>query len=314
MSISEYVIGYPQDDLMHTTPKPNPPVTIVIPAYNEEDGIGQTLDELCKTDALHNFEILVVNDASTDHTPVVVSEFPRVRLINHTINRGYSGALITGMRRAKGDYVIWYDADGQHRCEDLVNVADTLLSEHLDYCIGVRSAESHEVQSRRLGKNVLRFIVRIAAGQPVQDFNSGLRGFRRDLILRYLHLLPEGFGASTMTTLIMIERHHLGSEVPIVVRERIGTSTVKPLRDGFRTMMIILRIVLLFKPLLFFSTIGLTLIVFGTIYGIIETITVGQGFPVFGALVIILGVQAFFFGLLNDQISLQRRERFEKYE
>jgi hypothetical protein len=88
---------------------------------------------------------------------------------------------------------------------------------------------------------------------------------------------------------------------------------VKQVRDGTRTLMLILRIVLLFKPLLFFGFVGLTLILGGTVYGIFETILVGLGFPVFGALVIILGVQALFFGLISDQISQQRREQFEQY-
>lgn len=292
----------------------HPPISIVIPAFNEEEGICKTLDELCANDFLQNAEIIVVNDASTDNTAGLVAQYPQVHLINHTANRGYNGALITGMRRSKGEYVIWYDADGQHRPQDLAAIAQALISDNLDYCIGYRDSNGYEEQSRRLGKRILRLIVRFAAGQPVKDFNSGLRGFRRDLILRYLHLLPDGFGASTMTTLIMIERHHIGCEIPISVRERIGTSTVKPLRDGFRTMMIVLRIVLLFKPLQFFGGIGSLLILVGTIYGLFEAFSVRQGFPVFGALLIILGVQSFFFGLLNDQISAQRRERFDKYD
>jgi hypothetical protein len=159
----------------------------------------------------------------------------------------------------------------------------------------------------------LRKVVDIAAGEKVTDFNSGLRGFKRDVIVQYLHLFPRGFSASTTTTLIMKERGYVGGEVDIVVQERNGKSTVKQVRDGTRTLMLILRIVLLFKPLLFFGLVGLTLILGGTVYGIFETILVGLGFPVFGALVIILGVQALFFGLISDQISQQRREQFEQY-
>lgn len=288
------------------------PVSIIIPAYNEESGIGDTLCDLISREAIKAYEIIVINDASTDKTAEILAQYPQVRTITHTINRGYGSALVTGMRQAKGQYLIWFDADGQHRAEDFLTLAHTLMNENLDYCIGVRGEDSHEVQSRKLGKRLLRLSVQFAAGQEVKDFNSGLRGFRRSIILRYLHLLPEGFGASTLTTLLMIERNHLGRDIPIVVRERQGTSTVKPLRDGFRTLMIILRIVLLFKPLLFFTSIGLFLITVGLSYGMIEAISLRQGFPVFGALIIILGVQSLFFGLLNDQISLLRREGFER--
>lgn len=289
-----------------------PKLSIIIPAFNEAQSIAQTLQSLLDADLLHDAEILVVDDGSSDETASTVADFERVTLVSHRNNMGYGAAIRTGVRRSSGSHIVWYDADGQHRLEDLLRVYDTLSTEKLDYCIGVRDTRSHRVWSRQFGKFVLRFVVNIAAGERIQDFNSGLRGFRRDILVRYLHLLPKGFSASTTTTLIMKERGYIGAEIPIVVKPRIGQSSVKQLRDGMRTLLVILRVVLLFKPLYFFGGIGLTLILVGGIYGIIETITVRQGFPVFGALIIILGVQAFFFGFLGDQISQQRRERFEQ--
>jgi glycosyltransferase involved in cell wall biosynthesis len=287
-----------------------PTFTVVIPAYNEETGIGQTLAELCQALAAQPAEIIVVDDGSDDQTAARVAQFPSVHLARHKANRGYSAAIATGTRLAQGRYVIWYDADGQHRPQDLIRVAQTLIDNDLEYCIGVRDSQSYDDPRRRLGKFILRLVVKVAVDQPVQDFNSGLRGFRKDVLLRYLHLLPRGFGASTMTTLLMLERGHFGEEVPITVRRRIGTSSVRQVHDGMKTLMIILRIFLLFKPMLFFGSIGGALIIGGSIYGFAEAISLRQGFPVFGALIIILGVQSLFFGLLNDQISLLRRERF----
>lgn len=288
-----------------------PRLSIVIPAYNEAEAITMTVEELLRTPGLEAAEIVVVDDGSTDDTAERVARLERVALIRHKVNRGYSAAIATGARLSKGDYILWYDGDGQHRPEDLLKVARCLVEQDLEYCIGVRAPGSVEPRDRRFGKFILRLAVRIATKQPVGDFNSGLRGFRRDVLLRYLHLLPTGFGASTMTTLLMLERGHIGQEVPIVVRGRIGKSSVKQVRDGFRTLMIILRIFLLFKPLLFFGVIGMLLILGGGVYGFVEAITQRQGFPVFGALIIILGVQSLFFGLLNDQISHMRRERLD---
>lgn len=287
-----------------------PPLSVIIPSYNEAAGIGDTLRELLTYPGLEEAEVIVVNDASTDDTAEIVAQFPRVRLLSHPVNRGYNSALQTGMRGAKGRYLIWYDSDGQHRPEDLMKIYRALVDDDLQYCIGVRGADSHEVNSRRFGKRILRWTVQIIAGRAVPDFNSGLRGFQRDVILQYLHLFPRGFGASTLTTLIMIERHHYGTTVPITVRERVGVSQVKALRDGIRTLMIVLRMLLLFKPLVFFGSISLLLILSGSIYGFAEAISLREGFPVFGALVIILGVQTLFFGLINDQVSQMRREKF----
>lgn len=291
--------------------KSPPRVSVVIPAYNEEAGIAQTLQELTQHPRVAEFELIVVNDGSTDRTAEEVERFPDVRLIHHAGNRGYGATVKTGIKASTGDYVLWYDADGQHRVEDLLSVVDALVQHNLDYCIGVRDARSHSVMSRSLGKLILRWVVSLVAGEPIKDFNSGLRGFKRSVILPYLHLFPAGFGASTTTTVLMIERNHVGGDVPITVRKRLGKSSVKQFRDGIRTLLIILRLVLLFKPLLFWGTIGFTLITGGMTYGIIEAITEGLGFPVLGALVVILGVQTFFFGLLSDQVSQVRREKFE---
>jgi glycosyltransferase involved in cell wall biosynthesis len=284
-------------------------VSILIPAYNEEAAIAGVLENLLAAPRLAECEIIVINDGSSDHTAAVVRRFSRVVLINQAANRGYGASLVTGIKQAKGDYVVWFDADGQHRIEDLLLVIDTLLRDHLDYCIGVRDARSHRATRRMFGKTLLKYTVEIAAGRRVQDYNSGLRGFKREVITRYLHLLPKGFSASTTTTLIMYERGYIGSEVPIVVHERIGSSTVNQLRDGTRTLMTILRIMLMFKPLRFFGTLGFLFILVGSIYGFAEAVTVRAGFPVFGALLVILGLQTLFFGLLADQISQMRQER-----
>jgi glycosyltransferase involved in cell wall biosynthesis len=290
-----------------------PAFSVIIPAFNEAAGIRQTLEQLLAYPELQAAEIIVIDDGSTDETAALVAQFAQVRLIRHRVNRGYGAAIRTGVRNACGAYIIWYDADGQHRPEDLLLIYAVLIQEDLDYCIGVRDANSHRPASRQFGKLILRKVVDVAAGEKVRDFNSGLRGFKREVLVQYLHLLPNGFSASTTTTLIMKERGYVGNEVAIVTQERIGKSTVKQLRDGTGTIMLILRIVLLFKPMIFFSTLGLSLVLIGMVYGLIETFAVRQGFPVFGALVIILGVQTLFFGLLNDQISLQRRERFEQH-
>lgn len=288
----------------------NYPFSVVVPVYNEESGIEQTLSALCSEDALAQAEIIVVDDGSTDRTSEIIKTFPQIKLVHHFFNHGYGSAIQTGTRAARGEYVIWFDGDGQHRVEDLVLVAKTLMTNQFEYCIGVRGDSSYEESNRKFGKWMIRQAVQFAVGQTVPDFNSGLRGFRRDVLMQYLHLLPKGFGASTLTTLLMIEGSHYGEIVPITVNRRLGKSTVKQFRDGIRTLQIILHIVLLFKPLQFFGLIGGIFILLGGIYGVAKAMLIGLGFPVLASLLIILGVQSFFFGLLCDQISALRRERF----
>jgi glycosyltransferase involved in cell wall biosynthesis len=286
-------------------------LSIIIPAYNEAQSIGSVLSELCAEPALEAAEILVVDDGSTDDTCGQVRLFPRAGLLQHRKNLGYGATISRGVRACKGRYVVWFDADGQHRVQDLLAVSRALITENLDYCIGVREESSDQTLGRALGKRVLKLAVVVAAGQGVKDFNSGLRGFKRDVIRRYLHLLPRGFGASTTTTLLMLERGYLGKEVPITVRNRVGVSSVNPISDGLKTLLLVLRIFLLFKALQFFGGIGMVFILVGTIYGVAKATTVGLGFPVLSSIMIIFGIQAIFFGLLADQLSALRREKFE---
>lgn len=286
-------------------------VTIIIPAFNEEGAISMTLKRLCEEPRLFNAEIIVVNDGSVDSTASKVATYPNVKLVEHKVNKGYGASLVTGTRHATREYVFWCDADGQHRMEDLLAVIEKTITGELDYCIGVRDSSSHQVKSRKFGKWLLRQAVQLAASEKIMDFNSGLRGFRKDVIWKYLHLLPKGFGASTTTTLLMLERDFKGAEVPITVQPRVGKSSVRQIRDGLGTILLILRIFLLFKPLHFFGGTGALMCIAGFGYGMWSAIMEGMGVPVLGAVVFLAGVQTMFLGLVMDQISAMRRERFD---
>ncbi len=286
-------------------------VSIIIPAYNEAQGIKETLMEL-EEYISEDFEILVVDDGSTDNTFEIVNHLAagNIRCIQHKVNRGYGSAIKTGCKNAVGDIVVWYDADGQHRPEDLVNVVQKMKTENLDYCIGVRKKESHCDRNRRLGKFVLGKIVNILAKEPVEDFNSGMRAFKREVLLKYLSLLPQRFGASTVTTFIMQETDCIGGTCEILVRKRVGKSTVKPIRDGMRTIMLIMNIVILFRPKEVFGTVGVLAVLIGVVYGVVNAITQGLGIPVLAAILCIFGIQTFFFGIISAQISQLRLEHY----
>lgn len=286
-------------------------LSILIPAYNESTGIGRTLEELIAFVNMEETEIIVVDDGTLDNTADIVKGFPEVKLVQHEVNKGYGTAIKTGTRAAAGEIVAWYDADGQHRPEDLKKVVDEIINKDLDYCIGVRGKDSYVDKSRVLGKFILRMFLRVVTLKKVTDFNSGLRAFKREVLLRYLSLLPKRFGASTVTTLLMQEEDYNGSEVPILVRARIGKSSVKQLKDGLRTIMLILNVILLFHPMRVLGTSGAVVSLAGLIYGGICALKWHGGFPVFAAILIIFGFQLFCFGLLSHQISRVRKEKFE---
>jgi len=157
---------------------------------------------------------------------------------------------------------------------------------------------------------LLKFVAQLIARQRIPDLNSGLRCFRREVIERYLHLLPDGFSASTTSTLLMIKRGYRLDYVPIVTERRVGTSTVK-ISDGLATLHLMTRLMVLFDAFRFFTALSALQILPGLIYGLILAIDKGMGFPTFAAMLVISGVLTFLIGLVCDQIAAMRQERFE---
>lgn len=292
--------------------------SVIIPAYNEEGGIGDTIKELFAYEEFKdNLEVIVVNDGSKDKTLEVLQslakDYPNLKVLNHKVNKGYGSAIKTGIKEAKGDYIAWYDADGQHRPEDLHKVIRKVVDDELDYVIGIRDGDSYEDPNRKLGKRVLKWIVNFWAIEKTMDFNSGLRIFRRDILLRCASLLPKRFGASTVTTLLMQELDYVGDGVLINVRKRVGTSSVKQFRDGFRTISLILNVVMLFRPMQIFGSLGFLMIFAGGIYGLIEALTKYEGFSVLAAIIMIFGIQMVVFGTITKQISQLRISMIQDY-
>lgn len=293
----------------------NNSVSIIIPAYNEAAAIEMVLQELLSETAKwkeKTVEIVVVNDGSSDDTAEIAKNIEGIRLINHRKNKGYGAALKTGIREARGDIIAWYDADGQHRPEDLLKVITKMEEENLDYCIGIRDKDSYEEKSRRLGKKILKWILHLITREELKDFNSGMRGFRKEVILPYLPLLPNTFGASTVTTLLMLEQEYYGGEVSITARRRKGKSSVKQVRDGFRTIVLIFQVILLFQPMRILGKAGIIMCAAGGIYGIFRALQWSNGIPTLASILIIFGFQLICFGVLSDQISKVCKQIYEK--
>jgi len=275
-------------------------LSVVVPAFNEQAGLGVTLEGLLSE--LPGAEIIVVDDCSTDDTSKIAIGYD-VIVVRHTFNQGQGAALKTGMAHASRDYVAWFDADNEHRVEDLMRMAELVRSKELVAVIGQRRGSASFV--RGAGKWLIRLVgkgLKINAGS---DLNCGLRVFRREVILRYLPLIPDRFSASLVTTLTMIERRYPILFEPISVNERIGESTVR-LRDGFEAMFLLLRSVLLFAPMRVFLPSGVALIGLGALYSAALAVWVGRGIPAAGLLMLVLGMLLIILGLIADQISQLR--------
>jgi glycosyltransferase involved in cell wall biosynthesis len=285
---------------------PERTISIIIPAYNEAGALGKLLSQMDRMSIFQNMEVIVVDDGSTDDTVNVASGYP-VKALRHEANKGYGAALKTGIRKSSGDCIITLDSDGQHDPSYIQELLELL--DNFDMVIGERSADSHQVRNRKGGKKLIRITGEYLVEQKLPDFNSGFRGFHRNLILPMLHLMPNGFSFSTTSTLAFLKEGYSIGTFPIKVSERNGrASSVKFFKDGTKTLLLLFRIIMLFNPLKVFFPASIFFTTVGLIWGI-------QGFLFFnrfsnsGIILITLGMFLFFFGLLADQIALLNRKK-----
>jgi len=225
-----------------------PPITLLIPAYNEEKGIGPVLEQV-KALGLPG-EILVVDDGSTDKT-FEAAQIPGITVLRHDVNRGYGQSLKTGILASKHDIVVITDADGTYPNEDIAK----LLS-HMDYydmVVGARTGKSVKIPLlRKPAKKFLNLLANYLAGVEIPDLNSGLRVFRKSVAREFFNILPSGFSFTTTITLAMLSNGYRVKYVPINYHQREGKSKIHPIRDtiGFTTL--IVRTTLYFNPLKIF--------------------------------------------------------------
>lgn len=284
-------------------------MSVIVPVYNEEKAIRQTLDELLPFTEQHGWQLIVVNDGSEDGTGDILDSYgDRLRVVGHPHNCGYGAALKSGIRSADTELLAIYDSDGQHRPEDLL----ALYKEagDVDMVIGERAPGSRVDVFRVPGKWVLTRAANFIVGRKIPDLNSGLRVFRRTFIKKILHLMPEGFSFTSTSTVAAIKMGFLVKWVPIQTRQRIGASTVRQVRHGFMVLMLILRLVVLFSPLRIFMPVSAALAGLGVAYAVYVIATVRLTLANGALLCLLAALMIFFFGLVVDQISVMRRERY----
>ena len=271
-------------------------VSVVIPAFNEEAGIGAVVEGLRACAAWR--ELLVVDDGSSDRT-AERAQAAGARVVRHPYNKGNGAALKTGIRAAEGAVVLLLDADGQHDPADALRlVAPVGLH---DMVIGARSARDQSA-TRALGNWVFTTLASWLTSRPIPDLTCGFRAARRVPLLDVLPLLPNGFSAPTSSCLAFLKAGYNVSFEPVRARARVGRSKIRPLRDGVRFLLIILKIVTLYSPLKVFFPIAAAAFALGTAYGAWNVIAQGK-IPMGAALLIQLAVVVFLFGLISEQIA-----------
>lgn len=276
-------------------------ISVLIPAFNEEAIIEQTIDEV--HEALRSldvpYEVVVIDDGSKDQTSAR-AEKKDVKLLRFPQNRGYGASLKSGILASKYGYVAITDADGTYPIADLARLAREFDGH--DMVVGARTGQHVKIPFiRRPAKWMVNQLANYLSGYKIPDLNSGLRIFRRELAERFFPLFPDGFSFTTTITVSSLSNGYVVKFVPINYFKRVGSSSISPLRDFFGFIFLVIRLVTYFKPLNVFIPPALVLFLLG--FGkAIRDYVLTNAFGVGSSLAMLTGVQLAFLGLLADLI------------
>ena len=276
--------------------------SIVIPAFNESAAVGALVTSLRAAGPW--LEILVVDDGSSDETGARAAS-AGARVIRHPYNKGNGAAVKTGIRHASGTFVLIMDADGQHQPADATRLVSQL--DAYDLVIGARSGETQASAFRRAGNSALNGIATYLTEQPIPDLTSGFRAARRECLVEFLHLLPNGFSTPTTTTLAFMKAGYSVRFEPIHAAQRAGASKIRLGSDGVRFLLILLKVITIFSPLRIFFPISALSFALGALYAV-WTVFTQSHVTNSSVLLILFSVVIFLVGLVSEQISSLRFE------
>lgn len=283
--------------------------SIIVPAKNEAQSLSELLQ--CFTQKFPCEEIIIVNDGSTDNTKAICSQH-KVKVISHPYSMGNGAAIKTGARAASGDILVFMDADGQHRPEDIPRLL-AKLDEGYDMVVGARDGEGQANVHRWAANSFYNKLASWMTNQKVGDLTSGFRAVRAEKFREFLHLLPNGFSYPTTITMSFFRAGYPVAYVPIKVEKRVGKSHINLWRDGVRFLLIIFKVGTLYSPLKLFLPISLFHFLLGLGYYAYTFFTDGR-FTNMSALLLTTAVIIFLIGLVSEQITTliyQTRDRDE---
>ena len=283
-------------------------LSAIIPAYNEEKIIKQTIEglkkELAKLDL--NCEIIVVDDGSTDKTKEILEKIKGIKLINHPENRGYGAALKTGIKQSQSELILIIDADGTYPSESIPELIKHISD--YDMVTGARTGKRAKIPLiRKPAKWTINKLANYLSGTKIPDLNSGLRIIKRPLLEKFILILPDGFSFTTTITLAALTNGHRVKYIPIDYHKRIGKSKIRPIRDTLNFFQLIIRTVLYFDPLKIFIPLSAILFLLGLAVFIYSYSFAPEVLDTTTAIFIISSMQILAVGLIADLVVKTRK-------
>jgi polyisoprenyl-phosphate glycosyltransferase len=278
-------------------------VSIVVPAFNEEQAMGVVLDDIIAAMKPLNlsWELLVIDDGSTDGTRAICDAHPEVKVITHSVNRGNGAARTTGIKAARGRYVVMIDADATYPADAIPPMLKEL--ETYDMVIGAREKEMGTLRIlRTAAKEFIRRLASYMTQTNIPDLNSGLRAMKRDLVPQFFPILPTTHSWVSTITMAFLSSGYTVKWMPIAYYKRIGRSTFHPIRDTYNYLTLVMRTIMYFNPLRIFLPLSLTLFLLGGAKMVYDIFRYNFHFAPSTVMLMLSAFQLFALGLLADLI------------
>ncbi|MDD5439680.1 MAG: glycosyltransferase family 2 protein [Candidatus Omnitrophica bacterium] len=288
-------------------------ITVIVPVYNERESVRETLQLLGRvldTTGLAG-EIIAVDDGSTDGTRDILKKEPwgsRCTVLTHDRNKGYGAALKTGIRASRYNVICIADCDGTYPLEKLPELAAPLLADQSDMVVGARVGKDvHIPLVRRPAKWLIQCLANYLSGEKIPDLNSGFRAIKKEALIRFLGVLPDGFSFTTTITIALLTNDYRVRYLPISYRKRQGRSKIRPVYDTVNFVKLVIRTVLYFHPFKIFLPASAILFFAGIGIGAYTYFFAAHPAANITAMLVLAAFQIFAIGLIADMIDKRMR-------
>lgn len=281
-------------------------ISIIIPIYNEENTVEATLRNIKKVmdTTKKKYEIIAINDGSTDNSLLTLKKLHFIKLINNPYNIGYGASIKTGIKASKYNWILIIDADGTYPVHEIPKLLH--YTQNYDMVVGARTKKPYIPLMRRPAKKFLTLLANYLSGKRIPDLNSGFRVFKKTIAMEFFHLFPSGFSFTTTITLACLTNDYTVKFIPIEYYKRKGKSSIKPFKDFKNFVFLIIRLITYFKPMKMFSLISIILFIAAIFIFLYSFLILHKLMDISVIVLFVASLQIFLFGALAE-LSLKKK-------